>query len=300
MMMLILGFVIGLIIGYLIRFFYGKKLLTSAEIQAKKIIEESKKTAEEEIKKAKQEARYIIDKEKLEFEKSTKEQRQELLSWEKRLRYKEENIDKKYEILDRKEKELYDKDNKLKQEKLKLEEERKLLLQQQEKQRQMLEKISGLTQEEAKKILLQSLEEEVKTEFAVKLKKYEEELKETADKKAKEILVTAMQRVASDVAVDNTTTIISIPDELKGRIIGREGRNIRVFEQLTGVDVIVDDTPESLVISSFDPVRREIAKIAMEKLVQDSRIHPARIEEIVNKTKTEFEEYIKKIGEDVA
>ncbi len=300
MIMLILGIVIGLIIGYLIRFFYGKKLLTSAEIQAKKLIEESKKTAEEEIKKAKQEAKYIIDKEKLEFEKSTREQRQELLSWEKRLRYKEENIDKKYEILDKKEKELYDKDNRLKQEKIKVEEERKFLLQQQEKQRQMLEKISGLTQEEAKKILLQSLEEEVKTDFAIKLKKYEEELKETADKKAKEILAIAIQRVASDVAVDNTTTIISIPDELKGRIIGREGRNIRVFEQLTGVDVIVDDTPESLVISSFDSVRREIAKIAMEKLIQDSRIHPARIEEIVNKTKTEFEEYVKKIGEDLA
>lgn len=300
LIMLILGIITGLIIGYLIRYVYGRKLLTSAEAQAKKILDEAKKSVEEEIKKAKQEAKYIIDKEKLEFEKSTKEQRQELLSWEKRLRYKEENIDKKYEILDRKEKELYDRDNKLKQEKIRLEEERKLLQQQQEKQRQILEKISGLTQEEAKKILLQSLEEEVKTDFAVKLKKYEEEFKETADKKAKEILVTAMQRVASDVAVDNTTTIISIPDELKGRIIGREGRNIRVFEQLTGVDVIVDDTPESLVISSFDPVRRELARIAMEKLVQDSRIHPARIEEIVNKTKAEFEEYVKKIGEDLA
>jgi ribonuclease Y len=297
---LIIGVVLGFLFGYIIRYIYGKKALSSAEMRAKKIVEEAKKTVEEEIKKAKQEAKYIIEKEKAEFERSTKEQRQELLNWEKRLRYKEENIDKKYEILDRKEKELYDKDNKLKQERLKLEEERKQLLQQQEKQRQILEKISGLTQEEARKILLQSLEEEVKNEFAVKLKKYEDEFKETAEKKTKEILATAIQRVAADVAVDNTTTIVSIPDELKGRIIGREGRNIRVFEQLTGVDVIVDDTPESLVISSFDPVRREIAKIAMEKLIQDSRIQPARIEEIVNKTKEEFEEYVKKIGEETA
>jgi len=300
LIILFLVAILSLVLGYLLRYLYGKKFLTSCEMQAKKILEDAKKIAEEEIRKAKQDAKYIIEREKAEFERSTREERQELLSWEKRLRHKEESLDKKYEILERKEKELYDKDNKLKQERLKLEEERKQLLQQQEKQRQILEKISGLSQEEAKKILLQSLEEEVKNEFAVKLKKYEDDFKETAEKRAKEILVTAIQRVAADVAADNTTTIVSIPDELKGRIIGREGRNIRVFEQLTGVDVIVDDTPESLVISSFDPVRREIAKIAMEKLIQDSRIQPARIEEIVNKTKEEFEDYVKKIGEEVA
>lgn len=298
--LIILFLVIGIILGYLLRYIYAKSILTSAEIQAKNIIEEAKKNAEEEIRKAKNEAKYIIEKERLELERSNREHRQELLAWERKLRNKEEAIDRKYEIIDKRTKELYEKENRLKQEYNKLDEERKLLVQQQEKQRQILEKISGLTQEEAKKILLQSLEEEVKNEFAVKLKRYEEEFKDIADKKAKEILVTAMQRVASEVAVDNTTTIISIPDELKGRIIGREGRNIRVFEQLTGVDVIVDDTPETLVISSFDPVRREIAKIAMEKLVQDTRIHPARIEEVVNKTKLEFEEYVKKIGEDVA
>ncbi len=297
---LIIGTIAGIIIGYFLRYLYAKKKASAIETKAEKMIEQAKIAYEEEIKKAKQEAKYIIEKERLEFEKSTREQRQELLSWERKLRYKEENIDKKYEMIDKRQKELYDRENRLKQEYVRLEEERKILQQQQERQRQILEKIAGLTQEEAKKILLQSLEEEVKNEFALKLKKYEEEFKENAEKKAKEILVTAMQRVASDVAVDNTTTIITIPDELKGRIIGREGRNIRMFEQLTGVDVIVDDTPETLVISSFDPVRRELARIAMEKLIQDGRIHPARIEEIVNKTKVEFEEYVKKIGEDAA
>ncbi|MEN3013693.1 MAG: ribonuclease Y [Endomicrobiia bacterium] len=298
--MVIIFLVSGVVLGYLLRYLYAKKNLNSLEMQAKKIIEEAKKFYDEEIRKAKQEAKYIIEKEKNELERINREHRQELLAWERKLRSKEETIDRKYEIIDKRTKELYEKENKIRQEYMKLEEEKKHLLQQQEKQRQILEKISGLTQEEAKKILLQSLEEDVKNEFALKLKKYEDEFKENAEKKAKEILVTAMQRVASEVAVDNTTTIISVPDELKGRIIGREGRNIRVFEQLTGVDVIVDDTPETLVISSFDPVRREIAKIAMEKLIQDSRIHPARIEDIVNKTKLEFEEYVKKIGEDVA
>lgn len=292
--------IVGVIVGYIVRYFYGRKSINSAEAQAKKIIQDAKKTAEEELQKVKQEARSIIEKEKVEFEKSTREQRQELLSWEKRLRYKEENLDKKYEILDRKEKEFYDKERVLKNEMAKLEEERKVLHQQQEKQRQLLEKISGLTQEEAKKILLQSLEEEVKQEYAVKLKKQEEEFKETIEKKAKEVLAIAIQKVASDVATETTTTIVTIPDELKGRIIGREGRNVRTFEQLTGVDIIIDDTPESLVISSFDPVKREMAKLAIEKLIQDSRIHPARIEEVVNKTKSEFDEYIKKIGEDAA
>lgn len=297
---LLIGILLGIILGYVLRYLYAKKNLRSLETKAKKVIEDAQKHAQEEIEKAKKEARHIIEKEKAEFERSTREQRQELLAWERKLRYKEENIDKKYEVLDRRQKELFDKENRLKQELAKIEQERQNLLQQQEKQRQILEKIANLTQEEAKKILLQSLEEEVKNEFAVKLRKYEEEFKETAERKAKEILVTAMQRVASDVAVDNTTTIITIPDELKGRIIGREGRNIRMFEQLTGVDVIVDDTPETLVISSFDPVRRELARIAMEKLIQDSRIHPARIEEVVEKTKSEFEEYVRKIGEDVA
>jgi ribonuclease Y len=297
---LLIVIIFGFSFGYLIRYFYAKKTLSSAEMQANKILEDAKKTAEEEIRRAKQEAKYIVEKEKAEFERSTREERQELLSWEKRLRHKEESLDKKYEILERKEKELYEKENRIKHEFIRIEEEKKQLYQQQEKQSQLLEKISGLSQEEAKKLLLQSLEEEVRNDFALKLKKYEDEFKETVDKRAKEMLAVALQRVSSEVAIDNTTTIIQIPDGLKGRIIGREGRNIRVFEQLTGVDVIVDDTPECIVISSFDPVRREIARIAMEKLIQDSRIQPARIEEIVNKTKEEFEEHIRKIGEEVA
>ncbi|MFQ3675552.1 MAG: ribonuclease Y [Endomicrobiia bacterium] len=292
--------VMGIAVGYMVRYLYGKKVITSAEAQAKKIVDEAKKTAEEQILKSKQEVKMLMEKERAEFERSTREQRQELIAWEKRNRYKEENLDKKYEILDRKEKEIYDKERMLKNEALRLEEEKKSLHQQQEKQRQILEKISGLTQEEAKKILLQSLEEEVKQEYAIKLKKQEEEFKEIVEKKAKETLVVAIQRVASEVATDNTTTIVTIPDELKGRIIGREGRNVRTFEQLTGVDIIIDDTPESLIISAFDPVKREIARIAMEKLIQDSRIHPARIEEVIDKTKNEFDDYVKKIGEEAS
>ncbi len=300
LVLILVAIITGIIIGYFVRYIQGRSSINSAEAQAQKIIQEAKKSADEQIQKSKQEIKQLIEKERAEFERSTREQRQELSAWEKRNRYKEENLDKKYEILDRKEKEVYDRERSLKNELLKIEEERKLLHQQQEKQRQILEKISGLTQEEAKKILLQSLEEEVKQEYAVKLKKQEDEFKETVEKKAKDTLVIAMQRVASEVATDNTTTIVTIPDELKGRIIGREGRNVRTFEQLTGVDIIIDDTPENLIISSFDPVRREIAKIAMEKLIQDSRIHPARIEEVINKTKSEFEDYIKKIGEDTA
>ncbi len=295
-----LSIISGIVLGIVLRHLYGKKSARSVELKAEKILQEAKVKAETEIAKAKEEIKMMMEKKRDEFEKDTRAQKQELSAWERRLRYKEENLDKKYEILERKEKELYDKENKLKIESQKLAEENKYLQEQKEKTKHLLEQISGLSQEEAKKILLQNLEEEIKSEIALKLKKFEETFKETVNQKAKEMLCIAIQRVAAEVAVDNTTTIISIPDELKGRIIGREGRNIRTFEQLTGVDVIIDDTPECLVLSSFDSVKREIARIAMEKLIQDSRIQPARIEEIVNKTKEEFDEYVKKIGEDTA
>jgi|YNPBryBLVA2012_1023415.scaffolds.fasta_scaffold00013_34 ribonuclease Y len=291
---------VGALVGYLLRLLVAMQSQQSAEIQAQKLVQQARQEAEEHLARARQEARTVIDRERAELERSTRDQKQELQNAEKRLRSKEESLDRKYEMIDRKEKELFDRENLLKLDQQKLEEDRKQLHHQQEKQRQLLERISGLSQEEARRILLQSLEEEVKAEFAVKLKKFDEEYRETVDKRARETLVSAMQRVAADVAVDNTTTIVTIPDELKGRIIGREGRNIRTFEQLTGVDIIVDDTPETLVISSFDPVKREIARIAMERLVQDSRIHPARIEEVVNKVTAEFDEQVKKIGEDTA
>ena len=291
---------VGALVGYLLRLLVAMQSQQSAEIQAQKLVQQARQEAEEHLARARQEARTVIDRERAELERSTRDQKQELQNAEKRLRSKEESLDRKYEMIDRKEKELFDRENLLKLDQQKLDEDRKQLHHQQEKQRQLLERISGLSQEEARRILLQSLEEEVKAEFAVKLKKFDEEYRETVDKRARETLVSAMQRVAADVAVDNTTTIVTIPDELKGRIIGREGRNIRTFEQLTGVDIIVDDTPETLVISSFDPVKREIARIAMERLVQDSRIHPARIEEVVNKVTAEFDEQVKKIGEDTA
>ena len=291
--------VIGIIAGYLLRMIYAKSKLNSAESLAKKIISEAQAIAESKKKEALLEAKETLERERREAEQEYRERKKELISLERRLNQREEYLEKKVDILDRKEKELQEKEKQLNQKEKILNEDIASVQKTKEEQRQILEKISGMTAEEAKKILMQNYEEEARKESALIARSIEQQAIENAEKKAKEILAIAIQRVATEHTADTTTTTIPIPnDEIKGRVIGREGRNIRAFEQATGVDLIVDDTPETITISAFDPIRREIARIAMEKLLADGRIHPGRIEEVVEKVKEEMDQHIRKLGEE--
>ncbi len=287
--------VASLIIGYLIGFLYRKKIaeakIGSAEQKAAEIIDEAEKTAEAKKKEALLEAKEEILRSKNEADKELKERRKEVSRLESRALAKEEALDKKHENLDHKEEIL----NKKIKENAELTEQIEKI---KESELQMLERIAGLSAEEAKAEMLSSLEEEVKLEKARKLRELEAEYKEEADEKAKDILSLAIQRIAADHVAEATVSVVSLPnDEMKGRIIGREGRNIRTIETLTGVDLIIDDTPEAITISSFDPVRREIARQTLEKLISDGRIHPTRIEETVEKCRRDVEATIKAAGE---
>lgn len=263
----------------------------SAEEKAREIIDEALKTAETKKREALLEAKEESLKTKNELEKETKERRAELQRYERRVLTKEETLDRKTEALEKKESKISVKEAELDQ----LREEVEAL---HEKRLQELEKISGLTSEQAKDYLLKTVEDEVKHETAMLVKELENKAKEEADKKAKDYVVTAIQKCAVDHVAETTITVVQLPnDEMKGRIIGREGRNIRTLETLTGVDLIIDDTPEAVILSGFDPIRREIARIALEKLIVDGRIHPARIEEMVEKAQKEVEVMIREEGE---
>ena len=275
--------------AYRIKVYEAK--IGSAEEKARDIIDEALKTAETKKREALLEAKEEALKAKNDFERDSKERRAELLRYEKRVLTKEETLDKKTEALEKKESRLTAKESELEK---RTQEVEKF----QEKQLQELEKISGLTSEQAKEYLLRTVEEEVKHETAVMVKEMENKAKEEADKKAKDYVVTAIQRCAADHVAEATISVVQLPnDEMKGRIIGREGRNIRTLETLTGVDLIIDDTPEAVILSAFDPIRREVARIALEKLIIDGRIHPARIEEMVEKAQKEVEIQIKEAGE---
>ena len=263
----------------------------SAEEKSREIIDEALKTAETKKREALLEAKEESLRTKNELEKETKERRAELQRYERRVLNKEENLDKKSETLERRETSLTAREENVSR---KLAAADELL----DKRQQELERISGLTSEQAKEYLLKSVEEDVKHDTARMIKEMENRAKEEAEKKAREYVVTAIQRCAADHVAETTVSVVQLPnDEMKGRIIGREGRNIRTLETMTGVELIIDDTPEAVVLSGFDPVRREVARIALERLIVDGRIHPARIEEMVEKAQREVEINMREDGE---
>ena len=288
---LVVGLAAGGFVGYLMRKRSAEAKIGSAEKEAARIIEDAVKDGEAKKKEMIVEAKEDILKAKTEAERENKERRQEIVRLENRTLAKEESLERKLENVERKEESL----NKKLKEAATLQEDIMLIKQ---KQLDRLEEISGYTKEAAKQELVASIESEAKKDAAAKLIQIETELKDEADKKAKEIISLAIQRLASDHVAENTVSVVAIPnDEMKGRIIGREGRNINKIETLTGVDLIIDDTPETITISCFDPIRREIARTALEKLIADGRIHPTRIEETVDKARHEIEAQIKQAGE---
>ena len=263
----------------------------NANERAREIIDEALKAAETKKKEALLEVKEESLKTKNELEKETKERRAEIQKYEKRVLSKEETLDRQIEAVEKRDLGITRKEEELGKQRQKVDELEK-------KRQQELERISGLTSEQAKEYLLKTVEDEVKHDTAVMIKTLESRAKEEADKKAKELVVNAIQRCAADHVAETTISVVQLPnDEMKGRIIGREGRNIRTLETLTGVELIIDDTPEAVVLSGFDPIRREIARIALEKLIIDGRIHPARIEEMVEKAQKEVETLIKEEGE---
>ena len=288
---LIVGGVIFFILGVTYRKKVAEKEIGSAEEEAKRIINEAIKGGENKKREMLLEAKEEIHKTRTEQERENKERRNELQKQERRLQQKEESLDKKLDIHEKKEEDLAKKVAAVQ----KQQDEVTLI---KKGQLEMLEKISGMTQEEAKTYLLNNVESEVRHETAMKIKEIEAQLKDEAEQKAREIITTAIQRCAADHAAEATVSVVPLPnDEMKGRIIGREGRNIRTLETITGVDLIIDDTPEAITVSSFDPVRREVARLALEKLIADGRIHPTRIEDMVEKARREVDHTIKLEGE---
>ena len=283
----------GLTLGWFIRWLYARFQLTSSEQHAERIKQDAIKEAEAKKKELLLEAKEQVIRERNQQERETRERRAELQRYERRVMQKEETLDKKTGQVERSEQVLIDKERAF-------QERERTLEQQEERYRSELERISGLSKEEAKALIIHDLENEAKHDAQILINKIEQEANLAAEKKARDVLVTTIQRISTDVTGEISVSTVTLPnDEMKGRIIGREGRNIRTLETLTGVDVIIDDTPEAVVISCFDPVRRDIAKISMEKLIADGRIHPARIEEIVTKVTKDISQKIFEEGEKV-
>ncbi len=289
--LIVAAFVIAFVLGITYRKKVAEREITSAEEEAKRIINEAIKSAESKKREALVEAKEEIHKNRSEFEREEKARRADLQKQERRLQQKEENLDRKTDSLERKNESLARKIAEAEAQQAEI-----ALIK--KSQLEMLEKVSGYTVDEAKAYIINALKDEVTHEMAVKVKEIEAQYKEEAEDRAREIIVTAIQRCAADHASEVTVSVVPLPnDEMKGRIIGREGRNIRSIETLTGCDLIIDDTPEAITVSSFDPVRREVARLALEKLIADGRIHPARIEEMVAKAQKEVNATIKAEGE---
>ena len=293
--LIVVGVIAGVAAGFGIGVAYRKKVaereIGSAEQEATRLINEAIRSGESRKKEMLLEAKDEIHRSRTEHEKEVKERRAELSKQERRLQQKEETLDKKTDAFERKEEDLARKVAEVAQVKEEAEAVKKAHL-------ATLEQISGLTQEQAKQFLLKSVEDEVRHETAMKIKEIEQQMKDDCDEKAREILSIAIQRCAADHAAEATVSVVPLPnDEMKGRIIGREGRNIRTLETITGVDLIIDDTPEAITVSSFDPVRREVARLSLEKLIADGRIHPTRIEDMVEKARREVDRTIREEGE---
>ena len=287
----IIAIILGAVGGYTARKRTAEAQIGSAEEEARRIVAEAHEKSSAEKKEAVLEAKEEIHKMRQELDRDIKERRNELARQEKRVVQKEENLDRKMESLEKKETNLARKEARLAESQAKLDE-------MQEKEDAVLQGIAELSRDEARKIIMTEVDESLSHDKALRIKEYSVQLKEDADKMARDILSTAIQRSVADHVAETTVSVVTLPsDDMKGRIIGREGRNIRTLETLTGVDLIIDDTPEAVILSGFDPVRREVARIALEKLISDGRIHPARIEEMVEKAGREVESRMKEAGE---
>ncbi|MCM3587224.1 ribonuclease Y [Mesobacillus maritimus] len=295
---ILLGLIVGAVVGYFYRKSVAEAKIAGARNAAEQILEDAKRDAEALKKEALLEAKDDIHKLRTEAEREVRERRNELQKQENRLLQKEENLDRKDESLNKREILLEKKDDSLNQRQQHIEQMQSKVDEMVRMQQAELERISSLTRDEAKSIILERTEQELAHDIAVMIKESESRAKEESDKKAKELLSLALQRCAADHVAETTVSVVNLPnDEMKGRIIGREGRNIRTLETLTGIDLIIDDTPEAVILSGFDPIRRETARLALDKLVQDGRIHPARIEEMVEKARREVDEHIREVGE---
>lgn len=295
---LLLGTVLGVVTSMLLSRIRSNRRAEALKVKAKKILNDAQKEAELQKKQAILDAKDEWFKAKQKFDRDTTKIRDDLDLFKRELKERENECKRRNELFDKKEKEYQSKESFLnsreKTIRIKSEELSALI----QKQNDRLENIANMSQDDARKILMENLEADVRHESAMMIKEIKDKAKEEADKEAKEIVVQSIQRCAADTTIDNTVSVISLPgDEMKGRIIGREGRNIRAFEEATGVNIIVDDTPEAIILSCFDPVRREVAHMAMEKLIQDGRIHPGRIEDVVHKCEKEIEKIIKETGE---